>query len=223
MPSNIKVKSLSSTIQITLLENLEYEAVLEIKNNSIKDVTAYQFRLSNGSELLVDRSISGNYLKPNTVFKQNIRLPMYEDESSEKISEITLETVVFSDNSIDGNNISGKYITDRRLGIRSQLEVLLPILEGLVLNLQSNVIQDKYSFIKATRNKLDTTSYQSRNSISTGFEEGVSDIRQTAVNLLNNLEENLSQSSVNNPYEIYSKDVIELNNWRKRLEYGGQK
>ncbi len=200
--------SLSPTVQFTFVEKQNEKIIVEINNKSDKEITAYQIGLDNGAKLLVDRSISGIYIKSNKQFNQEIPLP-----SNEIISRITLETVVFSDDSSEGINAVALYIKEYRIGIKRQLENLIPSLDELDSNLKSTMISEKSILISTTKKEIENLSGKTDDE-SKGVNEGFADAGQTVSNLLNNLEKNLFQED---SIRTYSYGVYELKEWAKRL------
>lgn len=207
----VKTISLSSTVQLSFVEKQKEKIIVEINNYSDKEITAYQIGLDNGAKLLVDRSISGIYIKSNKQFNQEIPLP--QNEEDETISEVILETVVFNDDSSEGNKAVALYIKNYRTGIKGELEKLIPSLVELDSNLKSVMVSEKSIPIKTAKKKIEKLSSKIDGE-SKGVNEGIVDAKQTVLNLLSNLEKNLSQED---SIRIYSYGVYELKEWLKRL------
>lgn len=208
----VKVKSLSPTTTLRLLETSGTSCFVEITNNSNKEITAYQIALNDGSKVLVDRAISGIYLKSNSSFKERIQLPA---DNNSNFTEIVLETVVFNDNSSNGENNAATHIRERRSAIKNQLVRLLPILEDMKLYIPSaGVIMT----IQAKKKDIENLSFKPVNDRSKkAYNEGIIDGKNTVENVLKDLEIELSQNNNNNSSKNYSDRLNQIKGWLYRL------
>lgn len=210
---DVKTTSLIPMVRFSFVKKENERIVVEINNNSGKDITAYQIRLDTGSKLLVDRSISGIYRKSEEKYEQEIPISNSNTDTSEAISEITLDTAVFSDNSSEGDEKVALYIKEHREGIKRQLEKIIPLLNELDLNLTAIMISDKSNFITSTKKEVEKLSDKTDN-VSDAVNDGLRDAKRTVKRLLDNLEQNLSQE---NSFRNYSYGVKELKEWLSRL------
>lgn len=169
------------------------------------------------SKVLVDRSISGLYLKSGEIYRDEIYVPYSKDNSSKETLKITLNAVIFSDDSFDGDFDAVTYIKERRLGIKHQLQNLIPTLEKLESDLQQNTVPDKTSLIKTAKEGVKNLTVKTDSKVSKGFADGIYDGGQSANRVLANLEQNLTQNAIVDSIRIYSYQVNELKNWLGRL------
>ncbi|MGH9881793.1 MAG: hypothetical protein ACRD6N_10185 [Pyrinomonadaceae bacterium] len=145
-----------------------------IKNVSAKNINGYSLGYDNGAYLISDMT---GTIKPILAPGQQLTVRGIPSRGT-----IVVRFVVFDDNSIDGDAVAAAQLQDRRLGIREQLERIIPLF--------SNGTDPKQ--LKAQIEALPEESQ-----VSIWASSGVRDAKQDALFALQKLDKNNVRAGLN--------------------------
>jgi len=221
VPKNddVKFMSLCPSVTLTLIDKDTHQAELDIKNESDKEILAFQLRLNGGSKIMSYTPTSSIFFEPHTTQRQKVFFPVGEKGKALPNILITLETILFIDGSAEGNLDTAKSIKNTMRGLKYQLKTLIPAMEELDSNLQAKSILDKTTSIKTAVRKTERLFYKTDDSFSDDFNAGIIYAQQSVSRAFNELEENLSKGerSQENSFVQYTHTLDELKDGLKRL------
>lgn len=178
--NDLPVVSKTQAFQVIGVAVVTNRVSLRLKNVSSKFINAYTLALRDGGTITTDYSISGHSIAPEQIEEKTF--PVGDSQLSQRIS---IECVVFTDNSSDGDPDNARYIKSRRRGEKLQLQRQLPLLSNLITATDADMVvrikEVKSQFQALPDYSTDTTSDEA-------FNQGLCDAKQEALLWIERLE-----------------------------------
>ncbi len=175
----IAVANQTTAFQVETAVADEHNLHLKLRNVSDKAINGYTLAVGSASIIQTDYTISGFTIAPGELEERTF--PLSLSTSSKEIStRIEVQAAVFSDHTYNGSITAANAIINRRLGLKTQLQAVLGMLD-MTLKSPSKNLSTPLSQLES---QITFLPEEQQGSSSHAFKEGLRDAKADTQSLL---------------------------------------
>jgi hypothetical protein len=183
------IKNTTTALQLVNQEIKGASLILKLKNSSSKNITAYTISVSPFVKRYIDYSISGDPIEPDEIEEFSTSLTAFSiGDQPNQVPVVRILSVVFDDQSSDGDSITISEIKDTRLGKQYQIKQIKQLIEQ-TLNNSDNELDSSFRNLKQKITSLPETDRLK----SEAFQRGLHNAKEDVLTLLTQSEKSSNE------------------------------
>lgn len=188
----------TSGIQVEGVEITDGFLTLRLTNQYQKGITGYTIGIGKDSRAVIDYTIANRVIAPGQTDELKIGQRLNGNEA------IRILSVIFDDGTTDGDPAVGAELRDRRLGLRTQLKRILPLLKTALA--AQDV--DAPAAVEPLRSRIEQLESQPPNGFPDNSTSGLHDMKIEVLSDLNDLEQRYGLNHPRRLVELLQQRLI---------------